>query len=636
MKVGAVAVSKNTETIQGVTEGASPLSLSNPKEQVGFCDGFFWGMDCVVELQFPRGASNYSITIQMQNLDVAIDSVNFQKPKVYANSGDQWNFYQTVELTPSLPTTWGYDFTYYTNLKRAGQCGRWTTIVNGASAGTPLSGTSIEDKVKSGGYKMYVYVSAYWNRLRPSTCTGLEEDSQTPINARVSVTHGLVPLFGDVIAGQTNPIAGEANTIKFSIKIVYLLAAMQGASIYIKGDDLKDVLGSSDSTVTLVKTGTLDDHVIFCSDGTTTGTASYTASSSPAQIELKLCTDEEMDGGRPYEIGIEVTNPSETRSAGTFTVSSDFGKGSSYTDEVTATAASAAPDVTDSFLLAGFADALKIMKAGFGALSLTQSVPFTASANVLTMQFQVNKPMSAMEKFTLSGFSEKATIVSDLTFLSVGTVITEAVSVDSSFLDCDQCGNCNVFTASTGTFKDRASSDPQYASNSNCQWVIAPTGASDVRDFVWVYSCEDVQCSMSGRKVLNNRLTGWQYGLTAKSSTGIMMIEFRSDGCCNDLGFEVEWSAAVGQIAISPVADLLCKPVATGDATAADQGTWDSSNQELVFQLCLNAEISAGPTYALLFNVTNGPYQGSAPNISVEVTGTTSITKLSVPVSSRW
>jgi hypothetical protein len=103
----------------------------------------------------------------------------------------------------------------------------------------------------------------------------------------------------------------------------------------------------------------------------------------------------------------------------------------------------------------------------------------------------------------------------------------------------------------SGSFSD-GSGTANYANNANCQWMIAPPGATRITlrfpefstqtrvDFVRVYQCTDVYCSQQQQLAeLSGRYPVVQ-GLT--STPGFVKVVFTADGSVGFDGFTASWS----------------------------------------------------------------------------------------------
>ena len=106
-----------------------------------------------------------------------------------------------------------------------------------------------------------------------------------------------------------------------------------------------------------------------------------------------------------------------------------------------------------------------------------------------------------------------------------------------------------MLTSETGSVSDGSG---DYSSYANCQWIIAPSGASQITltftsfktesgyDYVRVSSCSDSTC---GTKVLLRELSGTYSTLpVVTSSTGYMLIELTSDSSTVYSGFIALWT----------------------------------------------------------------------------------------------
>jgi hypothetical protein len=112
------------------------------------------------------------------------------------------------------------------------------------------------------------------------------------------------------------------------------------------------------------------------------------------------------------------------------------------------------------------------------------------------------------------------------------------------------CAGCQTFTSASGTFSDGSGSD-SYRSNANCEWVIAPPGASQITitftefstedkyDFVKVYQCTSPVCA--SRELLESLSGTYLNTQVATSTTGYMLVAFTSDGGSNSAGFTASW-----------------------------------------------------------------------------------------------
>jgi hypothetical protein len=135
---------------------------------------------------------------------------------------------------------------------------------------------------------------------------------------------------------------------------------------------------------------------------------------------------------------------------------------------------------------------------------------------------------------------------------------------------CTGCrSTCRIQAAANGSLSD-GSGSAQYSPNSNCQWLIAPIGATRITisfinlatqkccDFICVFSCQSLEC-LGAQKAKVVELSGKYAAVqTAVSNTGFMLVEFFSDGDTNDDGFDATWvSNAPSQVPV-PTEPKVC------------------------------------------------------------------------------
>ncbi len=115
------------------------------------------------------------------------------------------------------------------------------------------------------------------------------------------------------------------------------------------------------------------------------------------------------------------------------------------------------------------------------------------------------------------------------------------------------CGEvCGLLTSANGTLSD-GSGSAKYSNNANCEWMIAPYGATRVtieftafstqpiNDVVRVFQCSDVYCSQQQQLA---ELSGTYPTTQAMTSvTSYMKVVFTSDGRITQEGFTASWSS---------------------------------------------------------------------------------------------
>ncbi len=117
-------------------------------------------------------------------------------------------------------------------------------------------------------------------------------------------------------------------------------------------------------------------------------------------------------------------------------------------------------------------------------------------------------------------------------------------------LQCTGCGSaCGNFTSASGKISD-GSGSADYASNANCEWIIAPTGGGTIvmsfvvktqkdADIVRVMQCASFDCTSTQQLAL---LSGTYSGPQAIQGSGIIKVTFTSDASVQQDGFEASWN----------------------------------------------------------------------------------------------
>jgi hypothetical protein len=140
-------------------------------------------------------------------------------------------------------------------------------------------------------------------------------------------------------------------------------------------------------------------------------------------------------------------------------------------------------------------------------------------------------------------------------------------------LVCTGCTGCATLTTANGTVSDSASGPSDYSDNSQCQWILAPTGAARVTitfsefstenlyDYMDVYQCTTIQCILGIRL---GRLSGtYASPQTFTSTTGYMLLYFFSDGSVRSTGFTAQWTS--GSESVTPAPTPASSPVSVSD-----------------------------------------------------------------------
>jgi hypothetical protein len=121
-------------------------------------------------------------------------------------------------------------------------------------------------------------------------------------------------------------------------------------------------------------------------------------------------------------------------------------------------------------------------------------------------------------------------------------------------LACTGCAStCGILTAASGTFSD-GSGASNYANSATCQWIIAPTGATQITltftefstesccDIVRVYECANMSCQAGVQLVgeLSGYYASWQ---TITSASEFILVHFTTDPSTSQSGFTATWAS---------------------------------------------------------------------------------------------
>lgn len=432
-------VQKAAADAKGVVEGTSPLKLATKAEVSAECLGTENFLSCDLALQFPRGAYDYIVTVDMKNLDLSVYDVYFSSQMSIFGLDDDFNTRQYLNFLPVIQTMywyWGNAYTYNINPQFSRQCGKVTGVIHDAGATA-----SIEAQVKKNGYKMQVLLGGV-NYYIPQGVCGAGA-AEAVVKAKISVKYRINPLFGDAFVSQSNPVAGEQNTISLNFTILFLSQPLGNTSvIYVVLDSVSlkaqlAQLGTSDIEKLALSSPSGSVHSKFCSSDGAAGKAKWIKDASslvltpdPKESEsilsLTLCEGETLDAFTSYVVSFGITNPdTPSDTPASAKISSDFGLGESSRDTVVMAYPGGMKGQTDNLALSGLADPMRIMSAGFMKTSMTQSNPFTSEANVLTLAMQMSVTVNASSVITLSGFDGKAIISSSVALFNVGSVLQD-------------------------------------------------------------------------------------------------------------------------------------------------------------------------------------------------------------------
>ncbi len=118
-------------------------------------------------------------------------------------------------------------------------------------------------------------------------------------------------------------------------------------------------------------------------------------------------------------------------------------------------------------------------------------------------------------------------------------------------LKCTGCTWCEVLTGEYSSISIPGTGQTTYQSNADCEWIIAPTGVTQITlkfglfstqkdaDFVRVFECTSITCtSMRELGVLSGTYSSMP---SLTSNTGFMRVTFTSDANITAAGFSATW-----------------------------------------------------------------------------------------------
>ena len=448
----ATTVQKASGILNGITGGAGPLKLSNPSEVSVECMGGEWSLECNAEIQFPQGASDFNVSIDIENLDYSMFEVYFPgKPLIYVDQdvySSQCPYPPCTYLSDDSMLEINFD-------AKSGIVDRWGRLVY--NTGKPRCGkrmqlvtkqpvtAKMEEIMSNNGYTMYVQFYAYYSWPQAIKCG--EGEEQRFVSAKISVSHSLKASFGDLLVSQGNPILGGSNSLSLNFSIFYLSAPMSSGTIEAWFDrcgesGLRDAVGSAgDISLSSAET----DHLKFCATSGEAGKGAWdpnptnpdwapseTNAGHYCKLGLTMCSasDVVVDGGISYVVSFGFTNPSDASYLEMppikTTLVTDFGLGSDSVQrqEMALPGTKAWADSVDK---SGLRDPMVLRGAGWinSGLALRQSTPFVSSANVLTLILQTTAGLQADSTITLTGFGGQATLDSEVGLFNIGSVVDE-------------------------------------------------------------------------------------------------------------------------------------------------------------------------------------------------------------------
>ncbi len=190
------------------------------------------------------------------------------------------------------------------------------------------------------------------------------------------------------------------------------------------------------------------------------------------------------------------------------------------------------------------------------------------------------------------------------------------------------CTGLTVLNSLNGLFDDGSPSLRNYVENSNCQWLIQPTGAVSVDlqfnyfsteanfDFVTVYQ------GTNNNGVLLGSFSGNTLPPSVKSTTGSMFVEFNTDNNTNRTGWEANFTstnvstitAAIDTIYLNAGNGSLNSFQVTANAswTTSDNQSWlisspiNGNGNQTINLLAIQGNIGPERTAQLYINALTG------------------------------
>lgn len=179
------------------------------------------------------------------------------------------------------------------------------------------------------------------------------------------------------------------------------------------------------------------------------------------------------------------------------------------------------------------------------------------------------------------------------------------------------CSGVTTLTAASGSFSDGSGTN-NYTDNSNCQWLIQPSGASSITlsftsfeteasfDFVEIYDGTTTAATLLGS------FSGTLLPSPVTSTGGAILVVFTTDASFNYSGWSANYTSIITQVA--PVANP-----ATGILTSSFTANWSSSAFATGYQLDVATDAGftsfvSGYNNKDVFNVTSFNVTGLSAN----------------------
>jgi hypothetical protein len=175
---------------------------------------------------------------------------------------------------------------------------------------------------------------------------------------------------------------------------------------------------------------------------------------------------------------------------------------------------------------------------------------------------------------------------------------------------CRYCIGTTTLTSSSGLVYD-GSGGPEYGNNTDCKWIIQPTGINSFVleftafflesgfDFVKVYDGTTTAAPLLGS------YTGFNLPPKLYTSTGAMLIHFASDGATTSYGWTANYSPITNPCEGITNLNITRNPIPNGDYFARNNiSSSKPSNSNPVIDMTAGRSIVLTPGFD---GVSNGP-----------------------------
>ncbi len=229
--------------------------------------------------------------------------------------------------------------------------------------------------------------------------------------------------------------------------------------------------------------------------------------------------------------------------------------------------------------------------SGICVLASSQTDDCGITYNPLTTNLMSYAGQNCIDQFTTSQISRMHTSF-DLDRVShfavngactvIGCTDPNAINYNASATtmsngDCIYCSGTQVLASASGTFND-GSGAPEYGDNSNCKWIIQPTGINSFSleftsffletnyDFIRVYDGSTTSAPLLGTFTGVGNLPP-----TLTTSTGSMLVHFTTDGATTSYGFAATYYPINNPCQGVSTLNITSNPIPSGDYFASNK-----------------------------------------------------------------